>query len=152
MRRARARAIAALGGSDGEAALARFKKALAKVRAGKLDVPEFVSLALSPGFFGSDGWGALSEDGRASDRGTRAEPAGIQATVEAMAMASSRLTTTMMLIMAIMKYIMVQTRMTRHFYWLLAVGTSQIQLQVILQLNRTSKLKIATILLILRSL
>jgi hypothetical protein len=73
VRRARARALEALSGGNGtpnpsrddaqsedEASLARFKKGLAKVRAGKLDTVAFVEFALSPAFFGSDGWGALS--------------------------------------------------------------------------------------------
>lgn len=83
VRQARTRAVEALSGRDGsgvasgaeerasnssrdlaqakgEASLARFKKGLARVRAGKLDTAAFVDLALSPAFFGSDGWGALS--------------------------------------------------------------------------------------------
>jgi hypothetical protein len=113
VRRARARAVEALSGrggsgfasaddegapnasrdlaqAEGEASLARFKKGLARVRAGKLDTAAFVDLALSPAFFGSNGWGALSgsaqhaaaESAREAGVGARDDLAGDQATEE----------------------------------------------------------------------
>jgi uncharacterized protein (UPF0248 family) len=57
-RRARSRALSALGGGDdAEVVLGKFKRLLSRVKSGGLDVEAFVDAALSPALFGEDGNG-----------------------------------------------------------------------------------------------